>query len=84
MRRAEIFRARVRALLLHPEIWRQVPDGLSIEFCRSNAGAATVWRQTVDFLKSYGLVGPSTLPFDVNVPKLIAAVRTLEHARRAV
>jgi hypothetical protein len=81
-KRSELFPSRVRALLMHPEVWTQAPNGLSIELCRRNAGGATVWRQVVDFLKSYGLVAPRTSAYDVNVPKLIAAVRELERAER--
>jgi len=76
--RENYLEARVRALNQHPEVWRAVPNGLTLQMARSNAGAAALWREVVAFLVGYGLASPLTNWQDVNVPKLIRLVRELE------
>jgi hypothetical protein len=47
----------------------------------TNSARRQLWTAVVGFLRSCGLVAESTSPLDVNVPKLIAAVRKVERPR---
>jgi hypothetical protein len=77
----EAFATRVRMLRLHPEVWRQVPDGFTVADYWGSSARRQLWVAVVGFLRSCGLVAAGTSPLDVNVPKLIAAVRRLEAGR---
>lgn len=74
------FATRVRCLRQHPEIWKAVPNGLSVRGFYDRPAERQLWSEVVDFLRGYGLVADTTFAVDVNVPKLIAAVRELEAA----
>ncbi len=78
------FATRVRMLRQHPEIWRQMPNGITVADFRRGGAERQLWIEIVDFLRSCGLVSESTTPIDVNVPKLIAAVRAVERPRWSI
>jgi len=72
------FATRVRAIRQHPEVWRQVPDGLTVDDYRRGGAGRQLWDFVAAFLRTYGLLSEHTASIDVNVPKLVAAVRRLE------
>lgn len=74
----QYLQARIRALRQHPEIWRAVPNGITRSMIATNAGAAASWIEVEHFLIAFGLASPNTIPYDINVPKLIRLVRELE------
>lgn len=78
---SEAFATRVRMLRQHPEVWRQVPAGASDRQWMDDRALRQLWAEIVEFLRGCGLVSVHTLARDVNVPKIVNAVRRLEVVR---
>lgn len=79
---SDAFATRVRTLRQHPEVWRQFPDGITFDDYRRVPARRQLWDEIVAFLRSCGVVSAKTASIDVNVPKLIAAVRELERREK--
>ncbi len=74
----DAFATRVRVLSLHPEVWRQVPAGVTDYHWRESRALRQLWAEIVEFLRGGGLISVHTHARDVNVPKLVRAARELE------
>lgn len=74
----DAFATRVRMLRQHPEVWRQVPTGVTRRQWMTDPALRQLWAEIAEFLRGAGLLSVHTYARDVNVPKLIEAVRDLE------
>lgn len=70
------WQTRVDAVAERPDLWQRFPGGrFDARDYRTRGGIRDAWIAIVEFLQARGLVSPSTLPIDVNVPKMVEACR---------
>lgn len=74
----EAFATRVRMLRQHPEVWRQAPAGATPRQWKEDPALRQLWQEVAVFLMDCGLLSVHTAPRDLNVPKLLDAVRKVE------
>lgn len=77
------FATRVRMLRQHPELWRQVPGGITRQQWMRDPALRQLWREVHAFMRANCLISANTDETGLNVAKIVAAVRELDDRERA-